>query len=547
MKIPQKFNLKNEKTKLIIYSLILFFLYSVFLNFTGYFEIGLLSDDYLNFVSAQNSSFLQKITSSIPYYSNLHLRPVWFLSIDLSIWLNEVLHSSKGNFVLFRIENLVYFYILIFLSGYLFFKLTHRLQFSFVLMLVILLYPNNLNDICWTVGKVDLLCGIFMLLSLSFTFSYIENNRSSKMYLAGFFFVISLFTKETSTILPLVAIMLVYISYSKEKVSEIKKLIGFEFLILILYFSYRLFVLGLQPREVVTKFQTPGIFSSLSVTFRALISLVFPYDYLSMQDYLSDRNLMFALYTVLILIFIISVLFILIRTNNIKYIFCLGIIFFISIIPNLIAGYFRPQLILIPFIFFTFALFLISTKLKIRMRFFQIISLLIIIFWGKLGYNLILDWKYSYDKSVSSINSLIDYNIDTKKRNIVIGLPSRLRQTHILDYASGAYNYWKYGDFKVTDRIIDLVLIGALDLNSLNSELGIKKVSENEYEILTSGETMYFTQLDAFRSKYKDKDIEVRLSEKNLFRKPTYLGLRILSDNVDIYVVSNDNITKLHK
>ncbi len=181
------------------------------------------------------------------------------------------------------------------------------------------------------------------------------------------------------------------------------------------------------------------------------------------------------------------------------------------------------------------------------MRFFQITLMLILLFWVKLSYNLILDYKYSYDKSVSSITSLIDYNIDTKRRNMVIGLPSRLRQTHMLDYATGPYNYWKYGEFKVIDRIIDIILVGALDANSLDAELGINKASDTEYEILTSGETAYFTQLDAFRSKYKDRDLEMRLSEKNLFRKPTYLGLRFLSDNVDVYIYSNGNITKLHK
>ncbi|MEO8447452.1 MAG: hypothetical protein ABI528_08150, partial [bacterium] len=178
---------------------------------------------------------------------------------------------------------------------------------------------------------------------------------------------------------------------------------------------------------------------------------------------------------------------------------------------------------------------------------FQIILILVLLLFCKLSNSLILEWKYAYDKSVTSIKSLIDVNIDTQRRNIVIGLPSRFKQAHMLDYATGAYNYWKYGEFVLKDRIIDIVLTGGLDVNSLNSEIVVTELSPTEFELQTTGETEYFIQLDAFRSKYKDRDIELRLAEMNLFRKPTYLGMRILSDKVDIYITTKDGFRKLQK
>jgi hypothetical protein len=410
-----------------------------------------------------------------------------------------------------------------------------------------LLYPNNINDICWTVGKNDLLCGIFLMSSLIFAFSYSENRTKINYYMAGLFFVFGLLTKETSVILPFITILLVYIAYSKEKVYELKNLFISEIFILIFYFSFRVYILGVQPAEVITKFQKPGLFSSAGVAFKAFISLLMPFDYLTIQEYLNNFNLLFTIYVILLFIIVVAVLFIFIRTNNFKYLFLLSLVFLVSVSPNLVAGYFRPQLIFIPFLLVSFALLLIGIKMGINLKFYLVSLILIFTLWGKLSFNLIQDWKLAYFNSVECIKSMTELDLDTKKRNIFIGIPSRFRQASMLDYTMGAYNYWKYGEFKINDKIIDLVLTGALDAASLNSEISVSKLSDNEFELLTSGETQYFLRLDAANNKYKDGDIALRLSEKNLFKKPTDLKLRLTSDNANVYLYSLNKFTKLVK
>ncbi|MEO8664337.1 MAG: hypothetical protein ABI462_02480 [Ignavibacteria bacterium] len=529
-----------------LFSAVIFFLYTIFLIYSGYFEIGLLSDDYTNFISAQNSTLVQKLTSSIPYYSNLHLRPLWFLSINLSIWLNEALQFEKGNFILFRIENLLYFYILIFLSSYLLFRITKKLYLTFIFFFMCLLYPSNVNDICWTVGKVDMLCAIFIFTALLITYSYIEKSSSYKIYLIGIFFSFALLTKETSVFLPVITALLVYLSYnSRERIFEIKKILGMQIFILIAYFSYRIYIIGMQPQEAATKFQRPGVFNSLGVIFKAFISLVMPFDYLSIQNYLHNFNLTFAVYSAFIFIFMVSVIFIFIRTGNYKNMFLLLLIFVVSVSPNLIAGYFRPQLILIPFMIFAFAILLIVNKMNINMKFFLVTMIFIMIVWVKISFNLIQDWKLAYQKSIESITSLVDADLDASKKNIVIGLPSRYRQACMLDYSAGAYNYWKYGEFKMKDNIYDLVLTGALDAGSLNSEILINKLSDNEFELFTTGVTQNFVRLDGAGNKYKDKDISFRLSENNLFKKPTILRMKITPGDAEVYIMSNDAVIKI--
>lgn len=525
---------------------LIFFFFTILLIFADYFEIGLMSDDYLNFMSAQGSTLKQKITSSVPYYSNLHLRPIWFMMINASIWLNDLLGFSKGNFTLFRIENLIYFYLLIYIASILFYKISRNFGYTIAFALIVLLYPNNINDICWTVGKVDLLCGIFLFASLFFAFRYSDAGKNINIWLAAGFFILAVMTKETAIILPVITMIIIYLCRGKEKLFELKWLITAEFAALIMYAVYRIMILGTQPAEVVTKFQRPGIFSTGNVIFKALISLLMPYDYLSIQYYANDFNTLFAVYSVLILVLLVSILFVFARTMNLKYLFILGVLFLSLITPNIIAGYFRPQLILIPFVFFVFCLLLIATFLKLNLKFIKIISILILIMYAKLTFNLVQEWKIAYDKATASINRLVEKNLDPSRKNVVLGLPSRYKQSVMLDYARGAYNYWKYGKFKLVDPLYDLILVGSLDYNSMNSELYVSELTDIESEVFISGETQYFTQLDG-GSKYKDRDIEIRLFDKNSFRKPTYMRVRVLSNKVDVYVDTQNEIKKINK
>ncbi|HMS32700.1 MAG TPA: glycosyltransferase family 39 protein [Ignavibacteria bacterium] len=533
--------------RFLIFSVIIFLCYTAFLIYSGYFEIGLLSDDYLNFIGAQHSSLYKKFTSSIPLINKLHFRPLYYISINFSIWINQMLNMAKDNFILFRIENMLFFYFAVFLTSLLFFRITKRIIPSVVLLLMCILYPSNINDICWTVGKNDLMCAVFLMSSLIFAFSYSESRTKYSYYLAGLFFALGLLTKETSVILPFITILLLYIAYSKEKIFELKNLLIMEIFILIFYFSIRIYILGIQPAESVSKFQRPGLSTSFGVAFKAFISMLLPFDYLTIQEYLSNVNYLFIIYVFLLLIFVVAVLFIFIRTNNFKYLFLLCLVFLVSVSPNLIAGYFRPQLIFIPFILLSFSLLLIGFKMGVNLKFYLINLLMIFFIWGKLSFNLIQDWKLAYNDSIECIKSMTALDLDTKKRNIFIGIPSRFRQASMLDYTMGAYNYWKYGEFKINDKIIDLVLTGALDAASLNSEISVSKLSENEFELLTSGETQYFLRLDAANNKYKDKDIALRLSEKNLFKKPTDLKLRLTSEDADVYLYSQKNFTKIIK
>ena len=538
--------LRSDRNKFFFSAFVIFLFFTIFLAISDYFSIGLLSDDYLNFISAKNSTLLQKFTSSIQNYSNFHLRPFWFLSIVNSINLNEMLGFEKSNFVFFRIENLIYFYILTLLISYLLFKVTGNYIYSIILLLFCLMYPNNLNDICWTVGKVDILCAIFMFAALYVTYSFCEKNSDLKIAICLLFFLLALLTKESSVILPFISIIIIYISFGREKLHEIKYLIFLEFFLLILYFAYRIIILGTQPVEVVTAYQNPGIIYSVGVIFKASVSMLIPFDYLSIQDNLDLLNRNFLIYLIVSFSFLVTLLFIFSTTKSIGKLFLICLVFLSSILPNLIAGYFRPQLILIPFVLIAFTTALVLFKLKYYYKFFLITILALLINWGIIGYKLVKNWDYSYDVAEKVYAEFMNLDLDATKKNVILGLPSRLRQSYIMDYAIGPYNYYRHNEFEVKDKFFDLVYIGALDSGSLNSELFVKKISDNEFEIYTTGETQYFMRLDAYSNKYKDRDLILKMTEENIFNKPTVMYLRILTENVNIILYSEGKFRKLN-
>ncbi len=536
----------TDTGKFFISAFVIFVFFTIYLAISDYFSIGLLSDDYLNFISAQNSTLFQKFTSSIQNYSNFHLRPFWFISIANSININEMLGFAKNDFLFFRIENLFYYYLLMLLISFLFFRISKNLVYSVILLLFCLMYPNNLNDICWTVGKVDMLCAIFMFAALYSAYSYCVKNSQYKIMLCLLFFFFALMTKESSVILPFITLIIIYISFGREKLHEIKYLIFLEFFLLILYFSYRVIILGTQPTEVVTAYQNPGILFTVGVVFKASLSLLVPFDYLSVQDNLDTLNRNFLIYLLVSFAFLVTLLFILTVTKSIGKFFLICLIFLSAIFPNLIAGYFRPQLILIPFVLTVFTTALVLYRLKYYYKFFLITILALLINWGVLGYKLVRNWNYSYTVAQKVYEEFKVLELDETKKNVIIGLPSRLRQSYIMDYAIGPYNYYRHNDFVLKDKFFDLVYTGALDSGSLNSELSVKMLNENEYEISTTGETQYFMRLDAFNNKYKDRDLILKLSAENIFNKPTNMFLKLLTDKANIILYSEGKFRKLN-
>jgi hypothetical protein len=183
---------------------------------------------------------------------------------------------------------------------------------------------------------------------------------------------------------------------------------------------------------------------------------------------------------------------------------------------------------------------------KKLLRVFYFITLA---FWITWSYTVITDWGKSYSKGLENINNLITAGLEQKKQNIIIGSPGRFKQTFLFDKMTGAYNFWKEKSFTIKDTLNDIIQTGTLDESSIGARLDIKNISQNEFEIKTTGKAQFFYiegyDFEKIKTGFENKDISVEFTEFNNLDKPIKLKLTILSNNVNCYLASELKFIKI--
>ncbi len=529
-------------------AVIFFSLYCIALYFTEFFNIGLLSDDYLNFHDAVNSSFLDKFTGSLAFTNPSHFRPLYYLSLQVSSYLHNILGFSYDNFVFYRIQNLVVFFADVFLAGWIIFKKTGKPYYSLFALIIISLFPNNIHNICWTAGRVDLLCCLFYLLALYFFFEYLRINSSLKLVLSILSFVLALSAKETAVTLPFVIVVFLMFENGLRGLKKNIKVPLLFFGILALYIIFRTAILS----RGYEKYYESNI---ISVTFKSVLALLVPIDYLSFKTEVLGGNPILFVYLALLSVFILIYLVIHVRKDSYKPLIYLVMLLVILFLPYIYIGYIRPQMILIPFAITIIYLFLSLDWLKmffadVSLKVTSAAVLIMLLFWLFYANSVIEDWSSAYRYSSAWMEKMLEINPESGKQIIVIGNPGRLKQSFMFDKLTGAYNYWKNKDFTIKDTINDIVQTAALDEQSLNSKLILKTISSGEYEISATGETQFF-YMEGFENeqtkwKFSNKDMHVEAIENNFFNKPKRIRLKILSVDVNCYLASEMNYFKIN-
>ena len=460
------------------------------LMISGYFQIGFLSDDYVNIYSANVSSLLEKFTSNVVFHNHLLLRPFWFLSLSLDIFIKKALSLSAGNFIVFRIHNLILYLVFAFLISYIYYFKSKNYSLSIFIYTIVLIFPNNIHSLIWVVCRHDTQFGIFGLLSLFMILLYADKNKLILLLLSLIFLGTALLYKETAIIFPFVILFALY--YFNEGNNKVKiKNYVFHFLILFAYVVYKLFFLNSSTGNIINNYSV-NFTDRLSVLPKALFSLFSSTDYLSLSYYFRQGNMVYLL-LILIPFVLISITSFISYKEKPKKVILLILLFIILIMPNIIVGYFRPQLIIVPFSVLLFFIMsdvsLINDKSRLLIKY--LLAVLIFIF--TIGsYSVIRDYEYSYSKIKSNINLISDNLSAYKEKPVILFLPSRFKQTYILDNVQAAYNYFKYNDFVIKDTVQGFVNYAALDAESLNSEITIQRINESTIVATCTGETQFF-------------------------------------------------------
>lgn len=516
------------------YSLLLYFFFFMFLSFNGYFKIGWLSDDYNNFYDAVNTGLTEKFTGHLPFTNELHLRPMYYLSLQASKNIHDALGYGYDDFIFYRIQNLGGFLLLVFIGGLIVLYKTKRPDISLIASAHILIYPNNLHNICWTAGRDDIMLTLFSLASIYFAYRYISSKSLYNLFLSSLFLILALLSKETAVTLPLVIIFLVY-SESGLKAAGMKKILFTNLTILILY---------IICKYVLNQLTIPGnsFFSIIISFFEILISLLVPFDYLSLRtSFLVQDNLIFAYLLILVIIF---VFFTKESKESLRIILNAIILLLLLILPNLMAGYFRPQLILYPFSIIT--IYIVSKLLynynfkgwlkKIEAYFL----IAVILLWSLISGLTVRQWDATYELSRETMKSALRVSFDFEGKNIIIGQPGRVKQSFMFDKITGPYNYYKYYDCVVKDSLYDLVLLGTLNDESLNIPLTYKRINSDEFDVWVNSENQFF-YVEGFNNKKFSQGIIsngilVQALENNSYGKAKKIKIRKLEGNIYCYI-----------
>ena len=157
--------------------------------------------------------------------------------------MSQWLGLSYDNFTFYRLQNLVILLLISFIAGRIILYLSGRYTLALVASISVIIFHNNLNNICWTAARVDLLWGLFLVTMIYFMFRYIvfEDLFSSILIYASY--ILALFTKESSFIIPFVIIIFIYFIYGKKVVAKHKFHFISLFILLLLFVIYRIFII----------------------------------------------------------------------------------------------------------------------------------------------------------------------------------------------------------------------------------------------------------------------------------------------------------------
>jgi tetratricopeptide (TPR) repeat protein len=140
---------------------------------------------------------------SKPVVSNYHPLTVATLAINYKISELEPGSYLLFNYLVHLLNTLLVFYFVWIISD-------KKTWVAFISALIFGIHPMHVESVAWASERKDVLYTFFFLLSLIQYWKYLQTNKSSKLWISFFFFVLSLLSKPAAIILPLVLLALDY-------------------------------------------------------------------------------------------------------------------------------------------------------------------------------------------------------------------------------------------------------------------------------------------------------------------------------------------------
>jgi tetratricopeptide (TPR) repeat protein len=214
-----------KKNKLIIYLFFLLFIPFVLYIRVVNFQFSSLDDSDIITATYNISGDLNNIKEAFThdaFMSNsgdAFYRPMQTISFMLDAQIGGL------NPWIYHLSNLL-FHILTVIALFFFLKkIGIKEEISFLLSIFFSIHPLLTNAVAWIPARGDLLFGLFSLLSFITFLEYFENRKTVFLILHSFVFLMAVFSKETTVLLPV--LILFYLYFIKRNKFNLKEIVPF--------------------------------------------------------------------------------------------------------------------------------------------------------------------------------------------------------------------------------------------------------------------------------------------------------------------------------
>lgn len=544
-----------EKNKRFLFYLGFFaitILFFILIGSAGYFRIGFLSFDYTDIFAAVNSSIIQKFESKLPFTNQYFVRPLSYITLQIDYFISDSLKLKYENSIVYHIGNLFLYLAAMLILCKALFQITKKYLLVITLWSLLILYPNNIHNICWIAARTDLMCFFFYCLSIYYSVRFFDGYENKYLILTSISFVCTILCKETGMTFPFILYLLAYIIKGKQFDYRIKILFSAQIFILCLYVIFRIAFLRNDLIQIGSLFQLYAFESTVNVFLRSIISSTIPIDFINLIFLLisNSPDLILIVYCLTLLVLSIYLLYNYIKREDGFSLIMILLSFIVLISPYLFIGYVRPQLILIPFsisLFVSFILF--SRRLNLSSYFIKIpLSILVIIYllWS---YKTVNSWSIAYEKSEIILHQLDKIEFSKEKKSVILGLPARVGQFFMMEGILFSYNFSRYHKFVLIDTVIENISIGITSFELLQNDIYVNKTGENSFEISTTSQSQFL--LITGSSIKNDNDVcendylTIEILELNSYNRISKLKIT-LKPQCDYYFYLKDSLIKLN-
>lgn len=219
----------------ILLTLVVFIVYGKSINY----EFTKLDDDGL---TSKKSLYISNIKNFPKFfltdcYHNKKVTQYYRPVLSLSFAIETILFGV--NLKVYHLINIILFILTLYLMYLFLCKLNSNKTILKFVILIFSVHPVFVSTVVWLPARNDTLLAVFLFLFLITYINYINENKKIHFVLSNIFFIIALFTKETTIIILPIMILLVYCFNLKTTKKQVLNYLVVFVPVLILYFCLR--------------------------------------------------------------------------------------------------------------------------------------------------------------------------------------------------------------------------------------------------------------------------------------------------------------------